>query len=75
VEVSTTGDVWWRQGWHCKTSQAWLSQRNLIQCIVAVGPLLKRSSSLQWQEYSTMLFQRWRYGSSTNPGWYRATKA
>jgi hypothetical protein len=75
VKVSTTGDVRRRRGWHCKTSQAWLCWGNPMQCIVAVSPLLTRSSSLPWQERSMMLFQRWRYGSLMNPGWHRATQA
>jgi hypothetical protein len=61
VKISTTGDVWRRRGWHCKTSRAWLGRGNLMQCIVAVGSLLIMSSSLPRQEHSTTLFQRWRY--------------
>jgi hypothetical protein len=75
VEVSTTGDVWRRRRWHCKASRAWLRLGNPMQCIVAVGPLLTRSSSLPRQERSMMLFQHWRYGSSMNPGWYQTTQA
>jgi hypothetical protein len=46
-----------------------------MQCIVVVSPLPTRSSSLPRQEHSTTIFQCWRYGSSTNPRWYRAAQA
>jgi hypothetical protein len=75
VEIPTTGNVWRRWGWHCKIAWAWLNWGNQMHRIVAVGPLPTRSSSLPWQEHSTALFQCWRYGSSMNPGWYRASQA
>jgi hypothetical protein len=43
--------------------------------LASVDPLLTRSPSLSWLECSTTLFQRWRYGSSMNPGWNRAAQA
>jgi hypothetical protein len=55
VEVSTTGNIWRRQGWYCKTSRVWLSRGNPMQRIVLVGQLLTRSSSSPRETFNDAL--------------------